>query len=643
MPDKTVFDHIAAKVLDEAKTAGTNMRHDIDDFEGAIDLIENVRTEKDYDWMSNVALPNYASMSQTQISMDAATYFQTRDFVEVYIEGEDDESIEAAKANKVLINKTLNRRDMYHYPKYIRAKLICNNFKNVVARCFWEQETVNKKTGTVPHTYESQAVDINDEPLLYEGQIPKTEVFMKDVHEDVPIKDGFNWDVIDPRNVFYDNTYAYSLQDKKWVTILYSRTLAQLRAEEEDFGYINLDKLEKVPPPIEPESTKRSSNKEEDWVLAGKNFEFDIYERHGLEWCIVNEEDENGNPTKIDYGYDENGNVLDEAEQRELILTVAVSNSHSVLIRYTPQKYMDYNDKPYRPLIRGINYIHPSKDGGIGDAQYGREIQKFINDTVNMSNDRVKLATLPTLKGNKDALADNETVYFAPEHVIELWDTKDLEEFTIQSDISGAMQMIGMGVQGLQQVMAIFPTTQGDLPENSSTTATAIAGAEERTNARTSYRSLTWEYTFLSDLYWMMTQMTYQFAFESTALKLFGDRETLLAFRPDYEFFYKPVTGAIETEYSKGVKIKENISLIQSLVSLVGINEGAPQAINMLMSDIFELRGAEKKKYADFLLNPQSLMKEGNAGINTPSPQGPAVSNQNQIPMSGIETETRGI
>jgi hypothetical protein len=37
------------------------------------------------------------------------------------------------------------------------------------------------------------------------------------------------------------------LQDKKWVTIRYDRTLAILKADAEEFGYINLDIFNATP------------------------------------------------------------------------------------------------------------------------------------------------------------------------------------------------------------------------------------------------------------------------------------------------------------------------------------------------------------------------------------------------------------
>ena len=634
-------DYIADRVVDtEVSQAKSNMMDDYEDFEIAVDLIENERTEKDYDWMSNVSLPEYASHFLTQAAIDAATYFQTRDFVEVYHQDETQESRDAAKANKELINRTLNLRHMRHYSKYMRAKLTNNMFKNCVARLYWEQELQEQVIGTRQRLEESTTTDVNGQPLLLDDQMPRKDVIEEEVMGDVPIIDRFNWDVIDPRNVFYDNTYGYSIQDKEWVTIRYESTLSQLLKDEEEFDYINLDVLAQVRPPVSTDAHDETENKDDDWQPAAKNEKFDIYERHGLDWCIVKEADRRGNPIEIDFGYDNDGEILDDAERHELVITVAVSKTRKVLIRHVPQLYRDYNDDPYRPLIRGLNYIHPAKDGGIGDAEYSRELQIFINDTVNMSNDRVKLATLPTLKGNKYALEDNDTVYFAPEHVIELYNTDDLEEFKISSDISGAAQMLGLGRSMLQQVNATFPTTMGDTPEMASTTATAIAGAEQRTNTRTSYRSLTWEYTFLTEMYWMITQMTAQFAHIDTARKLFGNEENLLAFRPDYEYFYKPVTGAIETEYSKSNKIKESTALIGYLAN--STNPKAAALVNMLIAEIFETWGKDKEQYGKALLDEsQPVTQQGGVGSIADSGAG-QVSNQNVVPISPVEEAARG-
>ena len=643
-PPPSVELYLAHKVaFTEITQAEANMTTDFEDYDGAIDLIENVRADKDYDWMSNIAIPEYASHFLTQAAIDANTYFQTRDFVEVYHQDETPEAETAAEANKNLINRTLNQRYLRHYSKYMRAKLLCNSYKQIVARCWWEQETKTEVIGRVTRMEKSTTQDIYGNPLIYEDQTPMMNTYEEDVEGEVPVVDRFNWDVIDPRNVFFDNTYAYSLQDKEWVTIRIpgGKTLAQLEAEAKDFDYINLEKLREIPPPEYTESYQEADNKRDDWQLAGKNYKFDIYERHGLEWCVVEEVNEFGNPTVIKYGYDDNGEVLEDAQLHELILTVAVSGAMAVLIRFTPQKFEDSTGKRYRPIIRGLNYIHPSKDGGIGDAKYSEELQVFINDTVNMSNDRVKLATLPTLKGNKYSLEDNDTVYFAPEHVIELINKDDLEEFEIKSDISGAAQMLSLGQAMMQQVNAKYPTTMGNTPGMASTTATAVAGAEQRTNARESYRGLTWEYTFLTDLYWMITQMTHQFAMETTALRLFGNEEMLLAFRPDYEFFYKPVTGAIETEYSKGNKIKEGISILQMVSQ--SPNPNAAKVVNLVLVEIFELWGMDKKKYAAALMEESQPMTEQSGPASGSEQTTGRTSNQNLVPMTGMEQNVRGI
>ena len=617
-----VEQRIAGRVVDrEVGQAKVNMKTDHDDYEGVIDLIENERTEKDYDWMSNISLPEYASHFLTQAADDANTYFSTRDFVEVYIQDESGEAKAAAKANKELINRTLNQRHVNHYPKYMRAKLNNNSFKSCVARCWWEQEW---RTGVVDTVTRDDGLGTYEEEVIGE----------------VVVKDRFNWDVIDPRNVFYDNTYAYTLQDKKWVTIRYERTLSELKSDRDDFKYINLDQLEDIKPPEETETSKESYNKYEDWNNAADNMNFDIYERHGLEWCIASEFDDEGNPTTVEYGYNDNGDVLATAEQHELIVTVAVGGATKVLIRFQPQAYKDSLGNKYRPLIRGINYIHPSKDGGIGDAKYNQELSMAINDTLNMSKDRTKLATLPTLKGNKYALEDNETVYFAPEHVIELFNTDDLEEFKISSDISGAVSMMGIFRSMMQQVNAKSPPQLGGLPELASTTATAVAGSEQHSNSRNSYRSLTWEYTFLTQLYWMLTQMTGQFAQEETALDLLGNEANLMAFNPNYDYHYKPVTGSVETEYSKANKIREATTLLGYVMQ--SPNPKAAAVANMLLAEIFETWGKEKEKYALALLDDQQPVTEQAGAGDIDAGNAGATSNQNVIPMSQLERGARG-
>ena len=135
------MDIVAKIVVDHEYTiAEQNQTSDFNDFESYIDMFDAERTEKEYYWMSDIFLPEFPSHMLTQSAMDVAQYFQTRDFVECFVMENGIEALAAADANEECINRTLNRRKLYFYHKYVRAKNICNMAGQVYLKCWWEQK-----------------------------------------------------------------------------------------------------------------------------------------------------------------------------------------------------------------------------------------------------------------------------------------------------------------------------------------------------------------------------------------------------------------------------------------------------------------------------------------------------------------------
>jgi hypothetical protein len=189
----------------------------------------------------------------------------------------------------------------------------------------------------------------------------------------------------------------------------------------------------------------------------------------------------------------------------------------------------------------------------------------------------------------------------------------------------------------MEQALAQSPTTQGILPKDSSTTATAIAGAENRTNERTGYKALTYENTLLCDQYWMIQQLSWQYAEEETLINLLGDKAP--DFEPDGDYFYKPVSQSIETEYSKNTKIKNLLTALQTVAQVP--NEKTAQMINYIMYKFFTLMGDEFDPIAKILLNPNDPNTATGGVGNTQNPNASPVSNQNGVPISSAEANTR--
>lgn len=620
---------------DEYELAKLNQSADNASFEATIDLLECNRSEKDYDWMSDVFIPDFPSIILTDASNFASQYFQSRDFVEVYLSSSDPQAKLKSQATKELVNNTLNRKELYHYQKYIRARLINSLGGFVWIKCQWEQQ-INPKIVGSEKVSVNLDVDQYGNPMVDPRvQRPATTMIDRAVMGEDIVFDRFNYEVFDPRNVFSSDEYAYTAQQKKWIIFRFESTYEDLVLDQKRCNYFNLDRVEEMKKPPETDTSKESYNKENkaQKPVSWYNLPLDCLERYGKQWVVVTERKEDGYPKTVVPGIDERGDKKPDAELLECIATVVYSGSSKVLIRLQPQPYRDGHGFAYRPLVRGICYIHPTKDTGLSDGKYGRELQVAINDTFNISNDRVKLATLPTLIGRKYAMQDNSTIYFAPEHVMEVDDpVSDLKEFQIRDNIQGALNQGATLTNKLQQVLSVYPTTMGDIPAIASTTATAIAGAESRANTRANYKSLTVEYTLLTDFYWMIMQMTYQFARKETAVKLMS--ANWKHFDPNADYTFMPLSQNIEQEYAKANKIKMWQQVLGMIASVP--HPDTVKMINYIVSQIAQLMGKEFEEFSGMLLNPNvpsqnALPQNPQAGGMNPD----AMSQQNGMTMGG--------
>ena len=638
--DERVEAVLAKRIIDgEYETSKLNRQGANDDFEAYVDLLDGERTEKEYDWNSDIHIPEFLSHILTQSSIDVGQYFQTRDFVEVYIEDEGEESLKAADSTKELINRTLNQRHLYHYPKFVRAKTINNVGGYVYAECWWEQEKKSQIVGmgqkAIPLDVDVYGNRITDRNV----QVPAVEMVSEPIYGETPIVDRFNYEILDPRNVFTDNRYCYSLQQKDFVITRRERSLEKLKADAAKEGYFNLHLLENAQGDPDTETSKETDNKDDNENRTDHADQkwFDIFKRYGKYWAIIKDRDNEGYPIKAEPGIDDFGNVKPKAEFIHMVVVFAKSGGSKTLIGFHPTPYIDSDGIPFMPVIRGLCYIHPTKDNGIGDGQSSRELQIGIDDTFNISQDRVMCGTMLTFKGKRYVTEDNNTIYQEPGHIIELEDPEtDLKEIEIRDDIQGALHQIGVLTNKMDQVTGVFPTTMGALPDKSSTTATAVAGAESRTNTRTNYKSLTFEFTFLTELYWMISQMTWAFAFPQTALKLMGEK--VYNFNPTLNYTYKPLSQSIETDQSKKAKLNTWTQILGYVIQIQ--HPDAVQMVNYIIYEICKLSGDEPTNFGNIFLNPDIPMQpKGAQGVEGQGMEG--ASNQNQIPMSGMEGDMR--
>lgn len=630
----------------EYETYKTYSQQDNEDFETYIALLDAERPEKEYDWMSDISLPEFASHILTQSSLDVAQYFQTRDFVECYLEDEGDEALAAAEANKELINRTLNRRDLYHFFKFIRSKNINSLRGHVWAHCYWEQQTredvigYNRKVEELDH-------DVYGNPITNpEIQEPERTVVEEPIMGKIPLIDQFNYEILDPRNVVTDNKYVYSAQQKDFIYIRSEKTLEELKRDADVEGYFNLHILEEKKSPDQTETARETRDKDKAQIsplFTGQKV-FDVYKRYGKYWAVIKETAPDGYPIKVKPGVDESGKPLNNAQFIEMVVIFAKAGTNKTLIGFHPTPYRDCYGIPFKPVVRGLCYVHPTRDTGMGDGQFARELQKGIDDTFNVSNDRTLLATLPTMKAKRYVTEDNASVYIEPEHVIELENPQeDLMEMEISDNIQGALAQIQILSTKMDQVMAVFPTTMGDLPGKSSTTATAVVGAEGKVSTRSNYKSKTFEHTFLHELYWMITQMTYRFAFPQTGYRLMGDK--IYYFDPTRDHAYKPLSQSIESEQSKMAKLRMWDQILARIAQIQ--HPDTVVAFNYIFGKICELMGDEYVNFAEaFLGTDVPIIGKGGMGGGQSSQGGQpgmegSPSNQYGVPMSPEEGGTR--
>lgn len=630
---------IAKQIKKEWDSSGSTQ--DISDFEAVLDLLECKRTEKNYDWLSDTFYPKYPAIVLTESSQWANQYFGSRDFVDVYLEGDGPDDKTKCLLVKRLLNKTLNRKGLYHYHKYMRARTINATAGVVYAVCGWNQVLKETVVGY-------QKVPDGGVAMLPTGiEVPTFRD--QEVTEDQPLQDWFDYEVFDPRNVRTDNTYCYSIQQKEYILFRSEESYESLVEKEQSHGYINLDKvldaIKGGSGKSETETSKDSYNKDDNRdkpeTTVGKKG--DLITRYGLMWAVVKTRDEFGNPMDVEYGFDDLGEKKEKAELIEGISAMFYVGGKQVLVRFQATPFIDSYGNPFKPILRGLCYIHPTKDTGMSDGKYARESQVALNDTINMSNDRVKLATLPVFVGDKYACEDNDEIYMEPEHIIPMEGGPDkIRELQIRDNIGGALEQANLFIQGMQDVTAVFPNTMGDVGA-ASTTATAVAGADMRSNTRANYKALTFEYTFLCDLYWMILQMSYRFMHPMTALKLLG-QEGVMVFDPSSDYTYQPVTSNIEQEHGKMRKLQVIDQMLGRVANIP--NPKTPMLINKLMSKAFELLGADYQDFRDALLDDgptgqMAAMGATNPGTPAGGPPIDMASNQMGIPASSPEMMTR--
>ena len=627
--------YLTKVIEEEYNTAKSNRAQADSDFDAMLDMIELRRTEKNYEWMSDTYYPVFASIFLTECSQWAATMFSTRDFADIFLEGDTDQDLAACQAYKKMLNRTLNRRELYFFQKYLRFRSINGLCGEAWMLLGWVKDI---KIEERVETTVTAGYDTETKQYVSMPQEKRTNV-------KVIKKDCFDCEALDPRNVFTTNQYVYSAQEKDFVIIRHERTLAWLKENADQMGYTGLDEIKESKSEGETSTARETYNERDRQSGVSKPLlgpKMDVLDRYGKVWAVVTERNQRGVPVAIAPGFDELGNVSDKAELVEAIITMVnpPDGRAGVIIRFIPSPFSTTTGELYRPLIRARCYVHPTSDVGMCDAKYSRELQVAINDSFNLGADRAQLATLPTFIVKKYGIEDEMEINIQPEGVIAVENVDDIRELQISDNTRAMLEQIQMLTGQMNQVNAVFPSTLGDMPIKASTTATAAAGADNRSNVRANYKDLTVEHTFLTEFYWMIGQMTVQFMEAETARKLLG--ADIAVFDPDGDYTFKPITSGIEAEYNKNRKAQSYDQLIGRLGGLAQVSPAVVPIIAHAVAEQLKNLGGEQRTFAPLIENLAKTPPTPGPGATQTADGKPApTSNQGGAPMSNAEQGAR--
>ena len=656
--DEAVENYLKSLCIEsEYKVAASNNQQQYADYESIGDMIELQRNEMNYSWRSNIFIGLALSHLTAEMAKWAALDFASRDFVDIYLEGNQPDDKSKSKAAKTLLNTLLNIKEVYHFQKRMKAREINWMFGQVYALMWWEQEVVTKKKQMPPK--QTVQNDYDDEGNL----VPKMVSIPQEPQEyEEVIVDRMNYEVFDARNVFTDFSYTYSTQDKPWITLRTdNKTFSYLEENAEKNQYFNLGlvkekiyglgKNKKQTTQPETETSKETYNK-----LGGAygtkqdmprkvDPNIDILDRYGKIWAVVTERDDEDNPKTIEPGYDGNGEIKEKAELVEAIITHAGIGGNYILIGFRPTWAIDSYGKPFKPILRGWCYIHPTKDIGLSDGKNLREMNIALNDTFNLNNDRTMLATLPMFKGRRDALENNPTIFIEPENIMMMENPeKDIMELTVRDNISGGMQQMAVIKSTASEMDGIWPPNLGGVPDKTSTTATATSAAGQGSNERENLKGLTWTYTFDAEFYNMILQLTYRNMRPETLQKILG-KELFQFFDPKSKYTYVPLSQNLENEHQKNKKVQTYIQVQGMLNGLAKIIPKAiPAASAKVFSEVMQLLGSDYREIGEIVEKIANAKpeEEGKAGDVVANPKEEPTQNQHGLPQSDAELGARG-
>ena len=651
-PSEEIQDIMTKKLDDDFFIAKQNMDEVNKDFDEYYNMIHCVRENRDNEWESQVALPEFVSRLLTQIGNFVEKYFASRDYVETDEDDGDPKTAAEAKVAKNLLNAILNDSESYYFQKVVRLLMFVWSAGWGVIKGGYDQR-IERYISGYKTNMESMTDEFGnylaDDGSVYEDtftQKPGFNEVSEPIYDIRVVKDRPIFDVYPNQNVYFSPEYTYSLNDKQYVTFENdSMTLDDLESVAEDNGYFNLDVLKDMK---SDQETQGSGH--ETWNKDGKLKEIPNAPSpkfRVLEWwrkypVVVKERDpDTGEPTNYKPGYDTDGEIKDSAELLECIITTAtktgVAEADTVLIGFRVSKHSR------RPMARFLCYIDSISDSGFGDGELTMQLSSSIDDNFNLGNFRTKLATTPAFKVKRFSGVPSK-IKVSPEEGIMVENMDDLLELPISDNIQGSIYQHSMLSSKMDAAMATSQQTMGQSPDRAET-ATQAGIISQRAQTRIGMKSTMLEFVGFTEFYQMLLTLCNDFMLPQTLEKLVGEQAYL--YNPGLTTRFRPVSQSLETEESKNFKMKMIDQIMGRVVNFP--NPKTPMVINYLMGMWLEAAGKNFKHFKKFMFSEDAelnLMYQLVTGGSMPVQQAPDMkgggpSNQQGIQQSTPEQQVR--
>lgn len=614
------------------------------------DAMIHCKRDKKKDYEPDIFLPEFTTRLLSQIGNFVAQYFSSRDFVETVVHSDDPRDVAEGRASKKLLNTILGERQAHYFHKLCRLLMFVNPGGFGIIKGGYDQHIEKVLAGYRPvmeYARDDDGNILGTDGTMYEdpySQAPQKVVRQEPIYEDRIVKDRPTFDVYPVTSVYYDQKYAYSLQDKEYIYFESDVLLDDLKKDAERLGYFNLKRLEEMGDlPDGSEKTKPHSvdGKAEDATVRVSP-EFTVLERWGM-FPMIEKTDAMGNVTGHVPGIDAVGEIDPDAEHMEGIITYVAEG-----IEGSPIELIRFQKSPHtrRPMARFLCYVDGAKDSGFGDGETSRELQIAANDTFNLGAYRTEMATRLSFKAKRWSGID-ENVQISPSKAILLENIEDLQEFKIDDNIQGSVLQLTALSGRMDDAMAAGANFRG-MPSDRRETATVGAIMNQRADIRMSLKTSTMEYVGFSEFYDMILTLCNDFMLPKTLLDLIG--QDAYFYNPKREDKFVPVSQSIETEEGKNFKVKMWDQILGRVVAIP--NPKTPQVVNYIMGQILELMGGDFKHFKKFMFEESAeanLMyqlatgaKAQQGGAPTPNAGGGGPQNQYMLPQGGAEQMARG-